>query len=128
MRWAWHVRVRRHGRWVDAWDWRGARFGRSICGTWSDGPRGGGTRRCGTWGSMNCTGAKEGEHQQNDDYAMGMGLHVCTYQNINSREAASVCPAGFRIGEAGLAVLGFRPGSDFPIPASTLHDCSRWNA
>ena len=22
------------------------------------------------------------------DYAMGVGLHVCTYQNINSREAA----------------------------------------
>src|ERR1039457_4320146 len=28
MRWVWHVRVRRHGRWVDAWDWRGGRDGR----------------------------------------------------------------------------------------------------
>jgi hypothetical protein len=43
-----------------------------------------------------------------------MGLHVCTYQNINSREAASECPAGFRIGVGGLAGIGIQAWLRFP--------------
>jgi hypothetical protein len=45
--WARRARVRRRGKWRGDSDWRRARWARSTCAIWNDGPPPGASRRCG---------------------------------------------------------------------------------